>query len=53
MITTMPRTSRRSFLATTNQAPNRPKIAPLAPSASTFGGPSRKNATPPPRALSR
>ena len=29
MIVTMPRTSRRSFRATTNQAPNRPKIAPL------------------------
>ena len=38
MIVTIPRTSRRSFLATTNQAPNRPKIAPLAPSAKHVGG---------------
>ena len=38
---TIHRLSSRSLLATTNQAPNRPKIAPDAPSASTFGGPTK------------
>ena len=41
--TRIPRLSICSRLETTNQAPNSPKIAPLAPSASSFCGAIRKN----------
>ncbi len=34
---TIPRVSRRSRLDTTNHAPNKPKMAPEAPTAGAFG----------------